>query len=160
MRSRSELNVVERIPVIGETTPDRPDRHQAGACLYAALAMFVPGTQGRETQVGSARRSGWSRVEVAGQSMSPTLSPGDWLLCKAVRGIDVRPGEIVVAEQPNRPGFLVIKRVIRRVDGGWWLEGDNPVASDDSRVFGPVSDDDVRSVVRYRYWPSPTRLSR
>ena len=103
---------------------------------------------------------GLSRVAVAGESMSPTMSPGDWLLCRRVRGMDVRPGQIVVAEQPNRLGFLVIKRVIRRVDGGWWLEGDNPTASDDSRTYGPVSDQDVLSVVLCRYWPSPTRLSR
>jgi nickel-type superoxide dismutase maturation protease len=105
------------------------------------------------------RASSWSRVEVAGQSMMPALSEGDWLLCRAVRGQEVRPGQIVVAEQPNRLGFLLVKRAIRRVDGGWWLEGDNPGASDDSRTFGPVADGYVRAVASWRYWPSPRRLS-
>ena len=102
----------------------------------------------------------WSRVEVAGNSMAPTLAHGDWLLCRAIRGIDVRPGHIVVAEQPDRLGFLVVKRAIRRMDAGWWLEGDNPAASDDSRPFGPVSDADVQAVVMLRYWPNPKRLNR
>ena len=102
----------------------------------------------------------WSRVEVAGNSMAPTLAHGDWLLCRAIRGIDVRPGHIVVAEQPDRLGFLVVKRAIRRMDAGWWLEGDNPAASDDSRTFGPVSDADVQAVVMLRYWPNPKRLTR
>ena len=49
----------------------------------------------------------------------------------------VRPGDLVIARFPARPDLLVVKRAIRAVDGGWWLEGDNPLVTDDSRAFGP-----------------------
>jgi nickel-type superoxide dismutase maturation protease len=84
--------------------------------------------------------------------MLPTLRPGDWCLVR-VGGRAVRPGDVVVVERPDRPGLLVVKRIVRREPGGWWLAGDNPAQSDDSRVFGPVPDDDVRGRLVWRYHP-------
>ncbi|HSF26428.1 MAG TPA: nickel-type superoxide dismutase maturation protease [Actinomycetes bacterium] len=99
------------------------------------------------------RRPAWplGRVAVAGASMLPTLHPGDWLVVRW--GAHVRPGDVVVARRPDRPGLLLVKRVVRREPGGWWLVGDNPGASDDSRLFGPVADDLVLGRVLGRYWP-------
>ena len=65
-----------------------------------------------------------SRVKVAERSMEPALRPGDWLLVRRTRRI--RPGQIVLARHPGRPEMLLVKRAARRVDGGWWLESDNP----------------------------------
>ena len=107
----------------------------------------------------TSRDTGWLRVAVAGASMAPTLRDGDWLLCRSVQSADVQPGQIVVAEQPNRLGFIIIKRAIRRTEDGWWVEGDNSASSDDSRSFGPIPDDFVRAVVRWRYWPRPSRIT-
>lgn len=81
--------------------------------------------------------------------MSPTLRPGDCLLVRC--GGPVRPGDLVVVTLPGRP--LGIKRAVRRVADGWWIEGDNPGASTDSRHFGPVSESAVRARVVWRYWP-------
>ena len=78
------------------------------------------------------------RVKVAERSMEPALRPGDWLLVRRTRRI--RRGQIVLARHPGQPGMLIVKRAARRVDGGWWLESDNPDAGAvDSRRFGPVS---------------------
>jgi len=49
------------------------------------------------------------RVEVEGESMSPTLQPGDWLI--AIRTRSVRSGALVVVEHPHRPGYEMVKRV-------------------------------------------------
>ena len=96
------------------------------------------------------------RVAVAGDSMRPALSDGDWLLCRRVgAGARVREGDVVVLERPDRPGFLLVKRAVRREPHGWWVEGDNGARSDDSRVFGPVPDDLVLARVVARYWPRP-----
>ena len=54
--------------------------------------------------------------------------------------------------------MLAVKRVTGRRDGGWWLEGDNPAASTDSRQVGAVSDRDVVARVLMRYWPRPALL--
>ena len=104
-------------------------------------------------------RSPYLRVAVAGDSMRPTLADGDWLLCRrasARRG--VHEGDVVVLERPDRPGLLVVKRVVRREPVGWWVEGDNAAASDDSRVFGAVPDRYVVARVTARYWPRPRRV--
>ena len=83
--------------------------------------------------------------------MCPGLRPGDWLVVRW-RG-HVAPGDVVVARRPDRPELLLVKRAVRREPGGWWLEGDNPAASDDSRLFGPVADHLVLGRVVGRYWP-------
>lgn len=90
----------------------------------------------------------WLRVAVRGPSMLPALAPGEWLLVR--RGVRPRPGAVVVVRRPER---LVVKRVVRRDEQGWWVEGDNASASDDSRVFGPVPEQDVVGEVRWRYYP-------
>ena len=87
-------------------------------------------------------------VLVEGPSMLPTLHPGDCLLVRRPRR--VRAGSLVVARFPSRPDLLVVKRAVRRVEGLWWVEGDNPAVADDSRRYGPA---EVLGVVALRYWP-------
>jgi nickel-type superoxide dismutase maturation protease len=98
------------------------------------------------------------RVAVAERSMEPALRPGDWLLAWRTRR--VRPGQVVLAWHPERPGFLLVKRVTWRVQGdeeaagGWWLASDNPAAGAvDSARFGPVPEEKIVAVVLVRYWP-------
>lgn len=101
------------------------------------------------------------RVEVDGRSMSPTLEPGDYLL--AVRAHVVRRGSLVVLAHPDRPDYEMVKRVAAapgeaagdRVlgPGEYWVTGDNPDGSTNSRTFGPVRRDVLRGRVVLRYWP-------
>ena len=104
------------------------------------------------------------RVAVAEQSMEPALRPGDWLLVRrAARGpapAAIRPGQLVIAQHPGRPGMLLVKRAVRREAAGWWLESDNPGAGAvDSRAFGPVPDRLIEGRVLLRYWPLRPRSS-
>ena len=98
------------------------------------------------------------RVAVAEHSMVPALRPGDWLLAWRTRR--VRPGQVVLAWHPQRPGFLLVKRVAwwdkgdAEGVGGWWLASDNPGAGAvDSARFGPVPAERIVAVVLVRYWP-------
>ncbi len=92
------------------------------------------------------------RVTVAEHSMEPALRPGDWLLAR--RAGRVRPGRVVLAWHPQRPGFLLVKRVAWPEREGWWLASDNPAAGAvDSARFGPVPADKIVAVVLLRYWP-------
>jgi nickel-type superoxide dismutase maturation protease len=104
------------------------------------------------------RRRGYGRVAVSGDSMRPGLSHGDWLIVRW--GAAPRPGDVVVAERPDRPGLLLVKRATRWGADGWWLEGDNPAASHDSWLFGPVPADAVAGVAVARYWPRPRWVGR
>jgi nickel-type superoxide dismutase maturation protease len=96
---------------------------------------------------------------VTGDSMGPTLNDGDYVQgLRLPRGwrptVLLRPGAIVVARRPDRPEIDVIKRIAsREANGALRLTGDNPVASTDSRHFGPVAPSAVESVIWLRYWP-------
>jgi len=92
--------------------------------------------------------------------MAPRLLPDDWLLAwrgvrHGGRQVRVRPGQLVVARNPQLPGMLVVKRAAwREPDGGWWLTSDNPRAGAvDSFRFGPVPPDLIEGRVLCRYWP-------
>ncbi|MDQ3906205.1 MAG: nickel-type superoxide dismutase maturation protease [Actinomycetota bacterium] len=82
--------------------------------------------------------------------MSPTLADGDVVLINL--RARPRPGSVLVVRWPQRPDQLSIKRAVGRHGSGWWVEGDNPDASTDSRHLGtaiPVA------VVLARLWPAP-----
>lgn len=61
----------------------------------------------------------FKRFEVAHQSMSPTLLPGDFLLASPSH-LNPRRGEIIVFEEPE--GRFIIKRIVA-------LEGETVLAS-------------------------------
>jgi nickel-type superoxide dismutase maturation protease len=96
-------------------------------------------------------RPRFGAVRIAGPSMVPTVRPGD--LCLVRWGGRVGPGKLVVARHPERPELLIVKRVLRRDDRGWWLSSDNPLAGGDSETFGAVPDRLVLGRVLLRYWP-------
>jgi nickel-type superoxide dismutase maturation protease len=89
-------------------------------------------------------------LAVAGPSMEPTLHEGDWILARRDGRAGV--GDLVVLAHPSRPGMLIVKRVQRVDDDGYWVLGDAPAASTDSRHFGPVPEVVGRVVWRVRPW--------
>ncbi|OLE28958.1 MAG: S26 family signal peptidase [Actinobacteria bacterium 13_1_20CM_3_71_11] len=91
-------------------------------------------------------------VLVRGPSMVPALRDGDALLVR--RTGRVRPGDVVVVRFTGVPG-LSVKRAVRPVEGGWWVEGDNPYGSTDSRELGPAQ---VVGRVVLRWWPGISRV--
>jgi phage repressor protein C with HTH and peptisase S24 domain len=97
----------------------------------------------------------WLLARVTGPSMSPTVRSGDRLLVRRRTPDAVRPGDVVLARVPSRSDLLVVKRVRRAVDGGHWVEGDNPFVTDDSRAYGAAI---VVGRVVARVWPRPGRL--
>ncbi|MFL6024784.1 MAG: S24 family peptidase [Marmoricola sp.] len=103
----------------------------------------------------------WGLAVVTGDSMRPTLLPGDRLLVQY--GARPAPGLIVQARFPD--GTLVVKRVARAQETasgrpGWYLLSEDPEVGVDSRHRGPVPEADVLAVVRLRVAPWPARLPR
>lgn len=79
--------------------------------------------------------------------MEPTHFHDDWLV--VLWGGRARPGSVVIAARAD--GTMVIKRASRRDEQGWWLEGDNPEASSDSRNVGPFWPQQIKGRVLFRY---------
>lgn len=101
----------------------------------------------------SARVPRFGMAVVRGDSMRPTLLPGDRLLIR----YDVAPraGDVVVARFAD--GTVVVKRATELRRTGWWLVGDAAPIGIDSRHRGPVPEERVLAVVRARIWPRPAR---
>jgi nickel-type superoxide dismutase maturation protease len=91
------------------------------------------------------------RVVVTGPSMEPTLAPGDRLL--VLRATKVRAGDVVAVRDPADHRRLLVKRVSAVIADGIVVRGDNPRASTDSRMFGPVPRHAVVGRVVRRYAP-------
>ena len=75
---------------------------------------------------------------VEGNSMLPTLKNGDAILIKT--GAKCAVGDIVLAQHPFKQSVKIVKR-IERIDAAekYFLVGDDPAESTDSRAFGAVS---------------------
>jgi nickel-type superoxide dismutase maturation protease len=100
------------------------------------------------------------RLEVTGDSMTPTLRPGDRVL--VVGGLGPwrprpRTGDLVALADPRDPGRLIVKRVAAVAGASVEVRGDNAAASTDSRHFGPVARAAVVGRVVYRYHPEERR---
>jgi nickel-type superoxide dismutase maturation protease len=108
-----------------------------------------------------------ARYVVQDGSMRPTLRPGDRLLVWRWRWLrGPRPGDVVVARDPELPGLHVVKRVAAVPGqayagvtgrGGYVLLGDDPSTSRDSRSFGRVPLRLIVGRVVYRYLPGQRR---
>jgi signal peptidase I len=86
--------------------------------------------------------------------MVPTLEPGDRLLVETwtYRRRPPRVGEVVVTADPRSPARELVKRVAAVEKGQVTLRGD-AAKSTDSRRFGSVPLDVVRTRAALRYWP-------
>ena len=107
--------------------------------------------------MGTFGSSAWRKVAVAGDSMSPTLVEGDWLVVSWAAEPTVpklKALKVYVIERADRPGIFVIKRLIEigsgENTGKVWVEGDNE-ASTDSRQWGWISESELRARVVFRF---------
>lgn len=98
------------------------------------------------------------RVAIEGLSMLPTLAPGEWWLAR--RTGSIWSGDLVVFDHPSNPGLIAVKRAVRWEADGWWVEGDNPGASEDSRHFGAIGADRILGRLWWRYRPWSLREAR
>ncbi len=99
------------------------------------------------------------RLQVAGESMAPTLLPGDRVL--VWRGFGplrppLRVGDLVAVVDPRDRERAMVKRVTRVAGTEVSVQGDNEAASTDSRHFGPVPRSALRGRALRIEWP-PTR---
>ena len=78
--------------------------------------------------------------------MNPTLKDGEVVLVDREANIDV--GDIVVAKHPIEQNGEVVKRVQRINERGhYFLIGDNPSDSTDSRHYGAVTREYIKGKV-------------
>jgi signal peptidase I len=78
---------------------------------------------------------GWHSSVVLTGSMRPAIDPGDLVVASPARAADLRPGQVVVVENPARPGTLLMHRLVRRNrDGTLVTKGDANAVEDSTTV--------------------------
>lgn len=97
-------------------------------------------------------------MAVAGDSMTPAFSSGDWLV--VFWGGTYRRGQVVLVERENQPGVFLLKRVIGPIEGKIWVEGDNKEESTDSRQWGAISQEEIVATVLFRFMKAGSRRAR
>jgi nickel-type superoxide dismutase maturation protease len=86
------------------------------------------------------------RIKVTGDSMLPTLAPGQFVLVDPSRAVAV--DDLALAHHPHEADLLIIKRVAEILDDGRvMLVSDNQAAGTDSRTWGPLSASAIQGVV-------------
>lgn len=85
-----------------------------GLALWAAVPAFV----------------GWHPTTVMTGSMAPRLLPGDVVVSRPVTPAEIRPGQVLLADDPDQPGHLRMHRFVEPgPDGTVVTKGDaNPQA--------------------------------
>jgi len=81
------------------------------------------------------------RFQVEGQSMAPTLMPGDTILVNptAYRSTTPAIGDVVLCRHPFKKDVDMVKRVHSLSEAGQLhLRGDNPAETSDSDTFGAI----------------------
>lgn len=73
--------------------------------------------------------------------MLPSLKDGDVVLTQPNESYQI--GDIVVANHPFKHSVVLIKRVREIDENGFFLIGDNPSESTDSRTLGKISIKDI-----------------
>ncbi|MGB0590223.1 MAG: nickel-type superoxide dismutase maturation protease [Myxococcota bacterium] len=79
---------------------------------------------------------------VRGDSMRPTLMPGDHILVNPAAYSRAQPsvGDVVVARHPFERDRLIVKRISDvGPEGRCFLSGDNPDESTDSHSFAAIA---------------------
>jgi nickel-type superoxide dismutase maturation protease len=102
-------------------------------------------------------RAGFLPIRIVGRSMEPALYEGDLVLTRykpqglSEHAIARAMGQVVLVRRTAEPGLLTVKRLKKALDTGYWVEGDNPDASTDSRQYLTISRQEIVGRVLFRY---------
>ncbi len=77
---------------------------------------------------------GWESTVVSSGSMTPALRTGDVAVVRPVDATAVHPGQVLLVDDPDRPGGLRLHRLVAVEDGGLRLQGDANRAADTALV--------------------------
>ncbi|MCC0175745.1 nickel-type superoxide dismutase maturation protease [Waterburya agarophytonicola K14] len=94
------------------------------------------------------------RLKVVGESMLPFLKPGEEILINPYAYCKSQPqiNDVVVLNHPRDQKITIVKRITNiAIDGNYFLKGDNPAASKDSRHWGTVRQRAILAKVTSRF---------
>lgn len=80
------------------------------------------------------------KYDISGISMSPSLNPGDTVFASPLPYFfsSPRKNDIIICQDP-RDKRVLVKRLVRIDNNKYFVAGDNPSSSTDSRTFGLIN---------------------
>ena len=93
-----------------------------------------------------------NHFKIIGESMWPTLSDGKNVLVNRIAYLFNIPkvNDIVACRDP-RDNKILIKRILKKENGKYFVLGDNKKASTDSRIFGMIEKKSIVGKVIYKF---------
>jgi signal peptidase I len=96
------------------------------------------------------RMFGWTPAVVVSGSMMPALRPGDVVYYQPATAEGLRPGRIILTDDPNRRGQLLSHRIAEiGPDGTVTTKGDANAAADSQRLATSAVHGQARLVIPY-----------
>ncbi|MCZ2827431.1 hypothetical protein O2W14_01110 [Modestobacter sp. VKM Ac-2986] len=114
-------------------------RGTAGALVVSVLARTVLGALVLAVLVAAVPTVvGWQAAVVTSGSMAPRVQPGDVTVARPVDTSDLAAGQVLLVDDPDGAGGLLLHRLVSVEDGGLRLRGDaNPTA--DGSLVDPAA---------------------
>lgn len=84
--------------------------------------------------------------------MTPILSPGDTVLASPLPYLFSNPkiNDVVVCHDPKSK-IIIVKRIVKIEKKMFFVSGDNPKESTDSKTFGSIKRRDIIGKVIYKF---------
>lgn len=113
-----------------DEAPDRWLRHTAALCARTVLATLA----GLLVWAVLPAVVGWQPTVVLSGSMQPAIRTGDVVVTRELPPGELRPGHVLLAEDPSGSGGLLLHRYDSSEDGAIVLRGDANEAADSAPV--------------------------
>jgi signal peptidase len=138
---------VEREPLLWRRRSRGAGRSRVGASARVVAALGLSALGGLVVVGFASQAVGFSAHVVTSGSMAPRVEPGDVVLTRATTTAQLRSGQIILFADPDRPGGLLLHRLVSFDPAGKLVTRGDANQSDDSVHVAPSA---VRGVAQVR----------
>lgn len=92
-----------------------------------------------------------SKFKIQGHSMEPLIQDGNTVLVSSIFYLFKNPKVNDIIAFKNAAGKVLIKRITKKENGSFFIEGDNKKDSLDSKNFGMISKAKILGKVIYKF---------
>jgi signal peptidase len=138
---------VERRPLLGRRRPVPGERSRLAGAARAVAAAVLTVLAGLVLAALVPQAVGFSAHVVTSGSMAPRIEPGDVVLTRATTAGELRVGQVLLVADPQRPGGLLLHRLVSFDPAGDLVTRGDANQSADSAHVAPSA---VRGVAQLR----------